>query len=93
MGTLMAAIKALPGATFSNPKEKEDYDSSAEAALTLEELEKWLAHLILGKYHNEPHSELGCAPIKKYADGVLGSDDAPGIGMMPISTDPGAFAY
>ncbi|MDB5813874.1 MAG: hypothetical protein JWN23_991 [Rhodocyclales bacterium] len=88
LGTLMAAIHALPGTTFSNPRDKEDYDSAAKAALTLEELDEWLAHRILGEYHNNIHSELGCSPIKKYIDSIRGTDDAPGIGAIPIATDP-----
>ncbi|MDB5888026.1 MAG: transposase [Rhodocyclales bacterium] len=88
MGTLMSAIHALPGTTFSNPREKEDYNSSGQAALTLEELDTWLAHRILGEYHNAVHSELGCPPLKQYFDGILGTDDAPGISAVPIAIDP-----
>lgn len=88
MGTLMSVIHALPGTTFSNPREKEDYNSSGQAALTLEELDTWLAHRILGEYHNAVHSELGCPPLKQYIDGILGTDDAPGISAVPIAMDP-----
>jgi putative transposase len=83
-GTLMQKIHALPGTTFSNPKEREGYDSARNSIFTLDEFNQWLANCILGQYHNEKHGSLGCAPIKKYNDGILGSDDQPGVGMMPL---------
>lgn len=88
LGTLMREVHTLPGTTFSNPRDKEDYDSSAKAAMTLAEFEQWLAHNILGHYHQQVHSALRCSPLKRYMDGIVGSDDKPGIGALTVSTDP-----
>lgn len=88
LGTLLGEIHGLAGSTFSSPEQKGEYDSAGEATMTLDEFERWLANLILGKYHNRKHSELNCSPIKKYNDGILGNDDMPGIGVMPIAADP-----
>lgn len=88
LGTLLEEIHGLEGTTFSNPQERGDYDSAAKAAMTLDEFDAWLANLILGVYHQRKHSELGCPPIKRYNDGVLGDDTAPGIGLLPIAADP-----
>lgn len=88
LGTLLREIHSLAGTTFSNPQEKGEYDADAHASMTLDAFEAWLANLILGEYHNRPHSELKCAPIRKYNDGIFGDDEAPGIGMLPIAADP-----
>lgn len=88
MGTLGNEIHALPGTTFSNVQDRLDYDSEAKAAMTLPEFERWLANLILGAYHNRVHSEIGCPPIKRYTDGILGDEHRPGVGSFPIVQDP-----
>ena len=43
IGTMMQMVHELPGTTFSSPAQRGDYDSQATAALTLAELNKWLA--------------------------------------------------
>lgn len=88
LGTLLKEIHALDGTTFSNTREKGEYNSQANATMTLDEFETWLANLILGMYHQREHSELGCAPIKKYQDGLIGDDKTPGIGLLPVAADP-----
>jgi putative transposase len=57
-GTLNSHIHALPGTTFSNPMERGDYDSAAEAVMTMGEIREWLIYKICYKYHVEPHSGL-----------------------------------
>lgn len=88
LGTLLEDIHGIEGTTFSNPQERGEYDSAANAIMTLDDFELWLANLILGKYHNNTHGTLKCAPIKRYNDGILGDDDSPGIGFLPIEADP-----
>ncbi|MFQ6331496.1 Mu transposase C-terminal domain-containing protein (plasmid) [Nocardia sp. CWNU-33] len=58
IGTMMGMLHELPGTTFSNPRERGDYDSTAKAVLTLRELHRWLA-LAVACYHGEPHNGLG----------------------------------
>ncbi|MDX2218183.1 MAG: Mu transposase C-terminal domain-containing protein [Burkholderiales bacterium] len=87
LGTLLTELHAVPGTTKSNPKAKGDYRSDAEAILTLDELESWLAHLILGEYHHRVHGGLGVPPIRKYIAGICGDDQQPGIGTIPIVLD------
>lgn len=43
IGTMMGAIHLLPGTTFSNIEERGDYDSARHAAMTLDDLERWIA--------------------------------------------------
>lgn len=66
MGTFAQELQNLPGATFSNPAERGDYDSEGQAALTLTEFERWLATFITEVYHQRVHSALGVSPIQKY---------------------------
>lgn len=88
LGTLLEEIHGLDGTTFSNSQEKGEYDSEGNAAMTLDEFERWLANLILGVYHNRKHSALDCSPTKRYHDGIFGDENTPGIGMLPIAADP-----
>ncbi len=62
MGTLMGRVHALPGSTSSNVAARGSYDPEAKAVLTFREFERILALEVLGPYHNEVHSALGCSP-------------------------------
>ena len=74
MGTASQKLKTLEGATFSNPKEKGEYDSEGRANMTFHDLEQWLV-LFIAKYHHSPHEGInGEAPIDRYRKGLLGGD-------------------
>ncbi|MHB8391678.1 MAG: transposase [Acidobacteriaceae bacterium] len=88
LGTLLTEIHALPGTTFSKPDKRENYNSEAHAAMTLKEFEQWLGNLILGIYHQRVHSVLNVTPLRRYQEGILGSEALPGIGQLPIVSDP-----
>lgn len=76
IGTLMRQVHELPGTTFSNPAQRGSYDSDARAALTLRELERWLA-LAIGVYHGSVHGALGQTPAALWASGVAARGDPP----------------
>ncbi|WP_318863129.1 Mu transposase C-terminal domain-containing protein [Sinorhizobium meliloti] len=59
----MGKLHLLPGTTFSNAQELGEYDSKRHAALTLRELERYIALDIVGFYHQSIHSSLGRPPI------------------------------
>ncbi|ANN61889.1 transposase (plasmid) [Mesorhizobium loti NZP2037] len=63
IGTQMGRLHLLPGTTFSNAQELGEYDSKRHAALTLRELERYIALDIVGSYHQSVHSSLGRPPI------------------------------
>jgi len=63
IGTQMGALHLLPGTTFSNADELGEYDSKRHAALTMRELERYIALEIVGAYHHSIHSSLGRPPI------------------------------
>jgi putative transposase len=88
LGTLLMEMHEVPGTTFSNPMEKGEFDSAADAALTLDDFERWLANLVVGAYHNRVHSSLGMPPLVKFKQGILGSDDMPGTGVLQVATEP-----
>lgn len=88
MGTLATEIHAVPGTTFSNVSEKGDYDSASKAAMTLKEFELWLTNLIVGLYHNRPHSSLNSAsPLQEYKTSLIGDDTKPSRGVIEVITD------
>ncbi len=83
--TINHKLHNLPGSTYSNPKERGDYDSERWAILTLKELERWIVEWIVNIYHQEEHSSLeGMSPIQRWEIGIIGSDTAPGIGLPDI---------
>src|SRR5690606_17671039 len=81
LGSFAQEIHTLPGTTFSNPREKGEYDSEGKAALTLSEFEQWLTIYIVDVYHQKIHSSLGMSPAQAWQRGILGSDKAPGSGL------------
>lgn len=56
--TLMQRLKALPGATGNSVKERKARKPEETAALTLTELEQWLALEIAQRYHQSEHRGL-----------------------------------
>lgn len=84
IGTAMHQIHELPGTTFSNPVERGRYDSENLAALTMAELEPWLA-LAAATYHGTVHSTLHQTPAGQWADGVAAS------GRPMMTANPTAF--
>lgn len=86
MGTVATELHALPGTTFSNVRQKGDYNSQAKAVMTLDELSKWLVQFIVGVYHKRNHAALGVPPIEKWRRGIVGHGREKGIGMVePIN--------
>jgi len=81
LGSFAQEIHALPGTTFSNPRERGDYDSEAKAALTLTEFEEWLVTFIVNVYHQRVHSGINMSPLEKCRQGVFGTKDMPGRGL------------
>jgi putative transposase len=67
IGTIMGKVHLLPETTFSNIREKGDYDSEWRAVMTLPELEEWLA-IGIGVYHSKIHSTLLMPPLVAWAD-------------------------
>lgn len=88
MGTAANELRKLPGATFSNPKERKGYKSEREAALTLRELEQQIVDFIVNVYHKRRHSELGMAPLKRLELDLLGEGGGPPTGLPSIPSDP-----
>lgn len=88
MGTMGMEVHKLPGTTFSNPKERRNYNSEAHSALTLKEFERHLVDFIVNIYHQRVHSELGVSPRKRWEQGVLGESGTRGTGVIPAPADP-----
>ena len=87
MGTVANEIRRLPGATFSNPRQRGEYDSKKHSGITLPVLEKILVNWITGAYHHRLHRTLKMPPIKKWELGVFGDGENPGSGLRPRPTD------
>lgn len=91
LGTLNGEIHNAPGTTFSNARQKGDYDSVGQSVMSLAEFEKWFTILCVEVYHQRVHSQLGMTPIAKWHDGIVGTKNKPGIGMPPRIIDEQRF--
>ncbi|MFB7531765.1 Mu transposase C-terminal domain-containing protein [Streptomyces sp. NPDC056178] len=72
IGTMMQMVHELPGTTFSSVAERGAYDSDGKAALTLRELQGWMA-LAVACYHGQVHETLGRTPAGVWGDKVAES--------------------
>ena len=73
IGTMMGNVHLLPGTTFSSVQDKGEYDPERSAAMTLEELQRWLTLAIVGVYHGEIHRAFGTTPLAAWKAKLLGS--------------------
>jgi putative transposase len=61
----------LSGKTFSDIKKRGDFDSEADAALTIDDFTDIIIHWVFDAYHNAPHRGLlGKTPIQVWLEGV-----------------------
>ncbi|WP_247808753.1 MULTISPECIES: Mu transposase C-terminal domain-containing protein [unclassified Bradyrhizobium] len=78
IGTMMGMVHLLPGTTFCSVQAKGEWDPEKTAAMTLDEIERWLSHAIVGVYHRELHRGIGTTPVAAWERGILGDGDRPG---------------
>ena len=88
MGTINKEIHALPGTTFSNPKQRAEYKAEAKAIMTLPEMRSWLIRFIVGEYNVREHKGIGMSPIERWREGILGSGRCKGTGLPEPIRDP-----
>lgn len=86
IGTMMGAVHLLPGSTSSNIAKRGSYDPQKHAAMTLDELERWLALQIVGRYHADVHSALLLPPRTAWNDAV-----AARVHPLRLPHDPDQF--
>ena len=86
LGTFAKRIHELPGAAVK-PSKRCEYDSEAEAAMTLRELEEYITVYITSIYHQEFHNGIGSSPIARWNLAILGDDKHPGTGLFPRPLD------
>lgn len=91
IGTMMGKVHLLPGTTYSNVRAKGDADPEKTAAMTIEELERWLAHAVCGVYHRTVHRALNTTPLAAWQRGILGDAKTPGCGEPPSVPDTRRF--
>ena len=84
IGALMKIIHELPGTTFSNIKQKDNYDSEKNAVLTLSEFETWFLTYITKIYHKTIHRSIKKTPIDQWQLGIFGDNFNEGIGIPAL---------
>ncbi len=91
IGTMMGQVHLLPGTTFSDVRMKGDLDPEKTAAMTVDEVERWLAHQIAGVYHRSEHRSLNVPPLVAWERGIVGEGAVPGCGEPTAITDARRF--
>ena len=89
--TLNDQVHTLEGTTFSNVPSKFDYDSEGKAIMTMKDVQRWVAEYITKIYHTNPHSDTNQPPLQRYKEGILGTDETPGIGLPALVRDKENF--
>lgn len=87
LGTFAREIHDLPGTTFSNVEQRDDYDSEKHAVMTKSEFEAWFVTLVCKVYHRRIHSKIGVPPIRQWETGVFGNGAVTGVGLPPRPAD------
>lgn len=89
IGTLMGKVHFLPGTTYSNVLEKDDYDSTKHACMTLEKFELWFARQV-AIYHGQTHGGLDDqTPEEAWVEGMREADGT--VKLPGLVTDPKTF--
>lgn len=91
IGTTMRSVHTLPGATFSDIKQRGEYKSEKEAVMTLHELEQWFCEYVVNAYHKTLHSSIGMSPEKKFELGIFGDEYEMGKGLPERIEDEDYF--
>jgi putative transposase len=85
IGTLMGRVHLLPGTTSSSISARGADDPKHSAAMTIAELESWIALEIAGRYHRKTHRSLGISPLAAWEAAV-------GKGLYPsLPSDTRSF--
>ena len=74
IGTMMGKVHLLPGTTFSNIRDKGDLDPEKGAAMTIDEVERWLGLAHAGVYHRDLHRGIGTTPLEAWRRGIVGDE-------------------
>lgn len=88
IGTLMKKVHELPGTTFSNIKQKDNYNSEKNASLTLHEFETWFLTYVVKVYHQTIHNGINKTPTQQWQIGLFGDDFNEGIGIPALPSNP-----
>ena len=86
IGTIMNAVHEIPGTTFSNIQERQEYDSDKNSSMTFKEFERWLVTFITKIYHKRKHTGIGMSPEQLWEQGIFGEDSY--VGLLPKPSDP-----
>lgn len=87
IGNIMHKVHELPGTTFSNIKQRDGYDAEKNAALTLDEFERWFLNYVTRIYHQSIHSGIGRTPNDQWRIGIFGDGIEAGSGLPVIPAD------
>jgi len=83
IGTMMKAVHEIPGTTFSNIRQRGEYDSSKNSVMTFLEFEKWIVTFITKVYHKRKHRGISTTPEYIWREGIFGENSPMGLPPKP----------
>ena len=94
IGTLMREVRLLPGASYNDILRRAPKDVHKSAAMTLLELERYVAHAI-SRYHQTLHEGMHMAPLARWnqawtINGLMAAPELPrdpenfGLALLPL---------
>lgn len=89
--TFMHLQRAVRGTKFSNPTERQEYDSTGRAMMTLSEFDQLFTEFLVNDYHLREHTGEGMnrrCPLQRWKAGLLEGDVMPPMGLPPIPANP-----
>lgn len=92
--TFMYEFKSVPGTKFSNPVERDQYDSEGRSIFTIVEFEHFFTEFLVNHYHLKEHSGEGMnglVPLLKWKKGTFEGDVMPPTGLPDRPSDPMAL--
>ena len=87
MKTTSDQVNSLPGTTFSNPKQRAETDSGANASMTLREFEAYMVDWVVNQYNCGLHTQIDMSPLYAFRKSVIGDNQMPGTGLREIDNE------
>lgn len=81
--TIKFNIRGLAGSLTVRARGRRRLVATGKPALSLPELERWLATYLVNVYHHREHKSLGISPYECYQQAIIGSSSRPSIGPQP----------
>lgn len=85
--TVNDEVKKLAGGIAADFKQRKHEAAEKKAIYSLADIERHLVIWITQVYHNQFHEGVGCSPLQKFQEGLLGGERPVGIPLPPSNPE------